>query len=391
MGLLLLASTVKYTEHANEERVLALAKLNAVTYANQMKDQLEQAVAITESLEQIIISENGRLDQFETIAKKQMNSYIHSIQLAPGGIVNQVYPSAGNDWTKLDLMTGGLSTKICQYGIDNDTVTFQGPTALPQGDQGIAVRNPVFLENSTGEKVFWGFTIALIRVPDIFRDTIDTLTNFGYYHRLSVATLPVSESYTPVNSSGVAFTESVSCTVELGNCCWKLEVAPIAGWNADSARNAVLVGGLVIVLLLTALLVVGIRFAGKTYTESMRLSEAQELCSTLTSVISDKLRFCGTVTQDENGGLTQIFIQNVGSVEGKGDAFQIGEDGQLALGDGHLLGSASYPKGLQVTAFTLRYDASTDIFSVTLEIGDRSRQTLSQTSFEVKRINRTVT
>ena len=104
-----------------------------------------------------------------------------------------------------------------------------------------------------------------------------------------------------------------------------------------------------IVLLLTALLVVGIRFAGKTYTESMRLSEAQELCSTLTSVISDKLRFCGTVTQDENGGLTQIFIQNVGSVEGKGDAFQIGEDGQLALGDRHLLGSASYPKGLQVT------------------------------------------
>lgn len=77
-----------------------------------------------------------------------------------------------------------------------------------------------------------------------------------------------------------------------------------------------------IVLLLTALLVVGIRFAGKTYTESMRLSEAQELCSTLTSVISDKLRFCGTVTQDENGGLTQIFIQNVGSVEGKGMPFR---------------------------------------------------------------------
>ncbi len=49
------------------------------------------------------------------------------------------------------------------------------------------------------------------------------------------------------------------------------------------------------------------------------------------------------------------------------------------------------PKGLQVTAFTLRYDASTDIFSVTPEIGDRFRQTLSRTSFEVKRINRTVT
>ena len=147
----------------------------------------------------------------------------------------------------------------------------------------------------------------------------------------------------------------------------------------------------VIVLLFSGLVAVGADAGVRSFRTSMADAQAQELCSTLTSVISDKLRFCGTVTQDENGGLTQIFIQNVGSVEGKGDAFQIGEDGQLALGDRHLLGSASYPKGLQVTAFTLRYDASTDIFSVTLEIGDRSRQTLSQTSFEVKRINRTVT
>lgn len=253
MGALILTAAIRYADNANREKVLAKAKLNAVTYANQMKDQLQQAVAITESLEQIIISENGRLDRFETIAKKQMNGYIHSIQLAPGGVVKQVYPSDGNDWAKMDLMTGGPSAKICQYGIDNDMVTFQGPFTLSQGGQGIAVRNPVFLENDAGEKSFWGFTIALIRVPDIFRDTIDTLTNFGFYHRLSVATLPVSASYTPVNSSGVAFTESVSYTVNLGNCSWKLEVSPIGGWNEGSPRTVILVSGLAIVLLLTAL------------------------------------------------------------------------------------------------------------------------------------------
>ena len=36
-----------------------------------------------------------------------------------------------------------------------------------------------------------------------------------------------------------------------------------------------------IVVLISALLVVGIRFAGRTYNSSMKLSEAQELCSTL--------------------------------------------------------------------------------------------------------------
>ena len=58
-----------------------------------------------------------------------------------------------------------------------------------------------------------------------------------------------------------------------------------------------------IVLLVSALLTVGVRFAGRTYNSSMQLSEAQELCSTLTSVISDKLRFCGTVTPGADGSL----------------------------------------------------------------------------------------
>lgn len=78
-----------------------------------------------------------------------------------------------------------------------------------------------------------------------------------------------------------------------------------------------------IVLLVSALLTVGVRFAGRTYNSSMQLSEAQELCSTLTSVISDKLRFCGTVTPGADGSLDHIFIQDLGSVEGEGAAFQV--------------------------------------------------------------------
>ena len=86
-----------------------------------------------------------------------------------------------------------------------------------------------------------------------------------------------------------------------------------------------------IVLLVSALLTVGVRFAGRTYNSSMQLSEAQELCSTLTSVISDKLRFCGTVTPGADGSLDHIFIQDLGSVEGEGAAFQVDADGQLTL------------------------------------------------------------
>ena len=143
-----------------------------------------------------------------------------------------------------------------------------------------------------------------------------------------------------------------------------------------------------IVLLVSALLTVGVRFAGRTYNSSMQLSEAQELCSTLTSVISDKLRFCGTVTPGADGSLDHIFIQDLGSVEGEGAAFQVNADGQLTLGSTKLLSSAAYPRGLRVRDVSLRYDSASGIFTVTLQVGTAD-STLAETSFEVRRLNHT--
>ena len=153
-----------------------------------------------------------------------------------------------------------------------------------------------------------------------------------------------------------------------------------------------------IVLLVSALLTVGVRFAGRTYNSSMQLSEAQdaaanlaeaqELCSTLTSVISDKLRFCGTVTPGADGSLDHIFIQDLGSVEGEGAAFQVDADGQLTLGSTRLLSSAAYPRGLRVRDVSLRYDSASGIFTVALQVGTAD-STLAETDFEVRRLNHT--
>lgn len=83
LGLTVLSSILRYVDATSRERVMTKAQLNAVTYANQMKDQLQQGIAITEALEKILISQDGNLQHFETIAKKQMTDYIQSIQLSP--------------------------------------------------------------------------------------------------------------------------------------------------------------------------------------------------------------------------------------------------------------------------------------------------------------------
>ena len=76
-----------------------------------------------------------------------------------------------------------------------------------------------------------------------------------------------------------------------------------------------------IVLLISAMLAVGVRFAVRTYRESMELSETELLCSTLTAAISDKLRYSGEVGQN-------MFIQGVGTTDsGGGGSFAISDDG----------------------------------------------------------------
>ena len=47
---------------------------------------------------------------------------------------------------------------------------------MKQGGYGIAVRNPVYLNDEHGQAYFWGFTIVILRVPDIFSDSIHALS-----------------------------------------------------------------------------------------------------------------------------------------------------------------------------------------------------------------------
>lgn len=52
---------------------------------------------------------------------------------------------------------------------------------------------------------------------------------------------------------------------------------------------------IVIILLISALVVTGVQLGVRSYHRSVSDSEAQVLCSTLTTAISDELRYAGTV------------------------------------------------------------------------------------------------
>ena len=96
----------------------------------------------------------------------------------------------------------------------------------------------------------------IIRVPDIFNNSVQALTNFGYDYCLTMMSSPVSDVSEEVSSSKDNLQDPVQYTFELDGCSFCLSVAPKAGWNHGFEILPKLILGLCIILLLTGLTVV---------------------------------------------------------------------------------------------------------------------------------------
>ena len=251
IGLVVLVNIGIRADSSQRDLIRSRAELNAVTYADHMKADIVRGIDITNTFEQIVISENGKISMFSKVAENMMADYVQSIQIAPDGVVTEIYPEAGNETGKIDLIHDKERGKISCYARDNDVITMQGPFSLKQGGTGIAVRNPVYVEQKNGERTFWGFTIVIIRVPDIFADSIKSLTDFSYEYKLSKSIAPWDETYEEVYGSGVEMIDPVTYTFELGDSQWVLEVMPENGWNSNEKLYRLWGCGLLIVLLLT--------------------------------------------------------------------------------------------------------------------------------------------
>ncbi len=256
VGCLVLTVVLYHSYRSNYKQVRNVTALNATTYAERLQNDMNRGVAITDTLEEIAISENGKIDNFQKVARDLMADFIQSIQIAPDGVVTDIYPEAGNEAGKIDLMHDESRGEICRYGRDKNIVTMQGPFDLKQGGQGIAIRNPVYLEGADGSPVFWGFTIVIIRVPEIFTESIQALTKFGYDYSLTKTVSPLSDDTEIVSSSGNIMKNPITFEFEFGGCLFDFEVMPADGWSHGWNVFPQLFLGICVILLLTGLTVV---------------------------------------------------------------------------------------------------------------------------------------
>ena len=253
LGMCALIGEIYVVGESQEQQNRTNAKLNAMTYAEHIYGELMEGIGVTDTLKQVVISGDGNINKFYDIAENMMDDSIQSIQIAPNGVVNEIYPEDVNESGKIDLINDSDRGEISRYARDNDTVIMQGPFELKQGGYGIAVRNPVYLEDENGKKSFWGFTIVILKVPEIFSDSVEALSNFGYKYSLQKCASPWDNMYEWVYGSKKELNNPVIYDFDVYGDKWRLEILPKSGFYNNKYLIYMFIGGVIIVLLLTGL------------------------------------------------------------------------------------------------------------------------------------------
>lgn len=256
VGICLLSVFTYNTNVQIQKDRRTIAKLNVVTYGQRIENDIENGIEITDTLKQVLINGNGQIINFSKIAENLMSYSVQSVQLAPNGVVTEIYPEEGNETGKIDLLKDSKRGEISNYAKDHNITIIQGPIKLKQGGSGLVVRNPIYLEDENGQEYFWGFTIVILRVSEIFEDSTNALSKFKYNYRLSREASVLDKKYVEVDANCDKMIRPVTYNLTVGKEKWKLEIMPRAGWSNSTTLYLIFFGGLSLVLLLTGLTIV---------------------------------------------------------------------------------------------------------------------------------------
>ncbi|WP_349768896.1 diguanylate cyclase domain-containing protein [Hungatella hominis] len=211
------------------------SEISKVQYA------IDSRLLNTEILEMIIVNNHGTVTDFEMIAERlyENDPAIRCLQLAPDGNVTYVYPLEGNESAFGSLFDHPDRRSEAMYARDTGKMTLAGPYELSQGGLGLVARNPIYLENRHQEGTFWGFSVVVLNVPEIFNKAeLESLSDQGYSYRI-YRVRPENEEVQIISSNTESdMRDAVEGEITVPNGTWYLSLRPKIGWV--SWKNIVL-------------------------------------------------------------------------------------------------------------------------------------------------------
>ena len=166
--------------HRNQEKLNAT--YTAESTIRNIETQLSRYIENSDLFKNIIASGSSVDDnEFAELSgyMKKDKDVIEAYELAPDGIVRQIYPYEGNEEAYgMNMLELPERKREALLAKESGKYTIAGPYELKQGGIGALIFDPIYREDN---EEFWGFSILVLNWDSFMEEfEVQKLTDTGY-------------------------------------------------------------------------------------------------------------------------------------------------------------------------------------------------------------------
>ena len=253
--LLLMNSCGLFLLRGEKNREQLKAVYTAESTVRQVEAQLNKYLSKSDLIKQIV-QRDGKIpmDMFSELSDLMMEAdgVLHAFELAPAGVVTQIYPMEGNkEAMGLNFLTDPERSHCAALARDSGQYTIAGPFQLVQGGTGALLMDPIY-ENGDRSK-FWGLSILVVDWDAFIAETdLESLVDAGYHYRIWREDAHTGARMTIAQCTEETFDDALEVECKVPNDIWYFEIVPEGNW-VSIWKVAAVTFACVLVAALTAL------------------------------------------------------------------------------------------------------------------------------------------
>lgn len=220
-----------FNQSQNEKKFETMNLLR--DHVSNIQNDLTVTIERIHSLRALIIGTNGELRSIEKVGGYIFeDSAVRNFLIAPGGVVEAVYPLSGNSVVMgLDLLSpSNKSYKDAILAKESGTIVLTGPYDLKQGGRAFSGRLAVNLDGPDNTDNFWGLVSITVDFPHVISKR-GAFNQFAVNHDYILSKQNENGEYVSIYQSvDSEERDYIHQDFSIFNINLRLEVVPKTGW-----------------------------------------------------------------------------------------------------------------------------------------------------------------
>ena len=297
----ILINSIAHTRMLNQKNEEKLkASYTAESTVRHIESQLSQYLVKSNILKKMI--ESGEEVNDENFAKwakylQDDQGVLKAVELAPNGVVSQIYPLKGNERAMgLNMLKHPNRKLEASLTRNSGEYTIAGPFELTPGGIGALLFEPIYTTDRNGDETFWGFAILVLDWEKFIKDVgLDELENTSYHYQIWKKDMQTGEHISIAQCKEPINKDTLEVKCDVPNDTWYVDIAPKNGWIS---RFQLWIDSLICMMLAILLTVVYWQMAMRRYHEVVYTDEIMRSEREARSANEAKTRFLFNMSHD---------------------------------------------------------------------------------------------